>query len=754
MKKGRSKIKSSILLRVRFIYFLFMVLAVVILLRLIWIQFISHEVDYNARRLATRIFTEVRVPAQRGSILSRDDEPLAISIFRHQAYFDFAAEGLDSLNRFHEQSDSLAQLLSAFFKDKSAAEYRRFFRREHSRRYRLVRPRDTVMLRSEGWFSRWLDRIRGEEFVRKRIYDTLRDHTPVPIFPREVDFAEWDILRRYPLLNWNMGMVYNLRQSDKRIYPQGGLARRVIGDMADTVRDKRGHGIEESHRRELAGRDGKIIRQRIARGSSVRLPGGHNVEAKNGYDIVTTIDVELQDVADKALRRQIERHNAKWGTTIVMDTRTGEILAMANLGRNADGSIAETENYALGRSMEPGSTFKLASMLLLLDDADMSPDTEYDTGNGDPVKVGPVRGVRDSHRGDKVISFERAVAASSNVYFARAVWDRYGITGKKFDYSNFLRDNLRLGETVGLEYLGERKPYITEDWKVPDPGVMLVKMSYGYRVKLAPIQILTFYNAIANDGRMISPILIKEYRHEGRVVEEFESKVLRGSICSRSTLREVRHALEKVCTEGTARQFFGDTTRVKVAAKTGTAQVTSYAQGDRHYLGSMVAFFPAENPRYTVLTSIETKFQPGKAYYGTGLAGPVVKRMVDYIYNRSYDSTETLDRDMEYFPTHIKGGDIAQVREVADAFSPDVDYDERKGWGRVTVDTLSRVKIKSLDNNKTVPNVIGMGLKDALFLLESRGLRVRFSGRGTVYRQNIKAGTVAKTGTVIEITLR
>ena len=617
MKPERSKIKSDILLRVRLLYVLFILAGGVVLVRLVWVQLFSAEVAYNADRLSSRIFTEEVIPAQRGSILSRDGEPLATSIFRYQAAFDFASPGLDSLRTFREQADSLSKLLAAFFGDRPASEYARMFREEHARRYRLVNPRDTQYLRSEGWLSRMLDRLRGEEYVTRRIYDTIRDHTPVAVFPREVDYAEWEVLRRYPLLNWNMGMVYRLVERDERIYPQGELARRTIG----LTGDKGNYGIEEAYRAELAGRDGRAVRQRIARGFYGRVAGAGHEDPEDGYDVVTTLDLDLQDVADKALRQQLERQNALWGTTIVMETRTGEILALANLGRNADGSFAERENYALSRSMEPGSTFKLATMLTLLDDARMPVTTVYDTHNGDPVKIGPARNIRDSHRGDREIDFRRAVASSSNVYFAEAVWDRYGITGRKQRYSDYLRDELHLGETVGLERLGERAPSITSDWKVPDPGVMLVKMAYGYRVRLTPIQMITFYNAVANEGRMISPVLVRELRRGDRVEERFESRTISSSVCSRQTLRIVRECLQAVCTEGTASAFFRDTTRVRVAAKTGTAQITdARSREGRYYLGSMVAFFPADAPRYTVLTTIETRAQAGKAYYGGPLS--------------------------------------------------------------------------------------------------------------------------------------
>ncbi|WP_418992931.1 penicillin-binding protein [Alistipes sp.] len=749
MKRERSKIKSDILLRVRLLYVLFFLAAAVVLARLVWVQLFSSEVAYNARRLESRIFTEEVIPAQRGSILARGGEPLAASIFRYQPLFDFAAPGLDSLKTFHEQADSLAKLLAAFFGDRPASEYSRRMRQEHARRYRLVNPRDTTLRNSEGWFPRLMDRLRGEEFTTRRIYDTIRDHTPVGIFPREVDYAEWETLRRYPLLNWNMGMVYRLSERDQRIYPQGELGRRTIG----LTGDRGNYGIEAAYRDELAGRDGKAVRQRIARGFYGRVAGGHE-DPVDGLNVVTTLDLDLQDVADKALRRQLAAQNATWGTTIVMEVATGEILALVNLGRTADGSYIERENYALGRSMEPGSTFKLATMLALLDDAGMSPEVTYDTHNGDPVTVGPARNIRDSHRGDKVIDFRRAVASSSNVYFAKAVWDRYGITGKKQQYSDFLHNELRLGQTVGLEQLGERAPSITTDWKVPDPGVMLVKMAYGYRVQLAPIQMITFYNAIANGGRMISPVLVRELRRGDEVEERFECETLKSSICSRSTLEEVRRCLEAVASTGTASAFFRDTLRLRVAAKTGTAQITSGEKG--RYLGSMAAYFPADNPRYTVLTSIETRAQPGKAYYGGPLAGPVVKRLVDYIYARSHDWYGRVETDgPRRYPDRIKGGAIAQVRRVADRLSPRVSFDRRTGWGRTRVDSLSRVEIAGLaDEPGTMPDVRGMGLKDALFVLESHGLAVRFTGQGAVVQQSIAAGTRIAPGSAVTITLR
>ncbi|MBQ3246895.1 MAG: cell division protein FtsI, partial [Alistipes sp.] len=583
MQQEPSKIKSDILLRVRALYLFFMVLVAVILVRLVYVQFFSGETRLNAKRLSSRIFLPDTLYARRGNILARDGEPLAISIFRYQPLFDFDSEGFQDTESYLKQSDSLAQLLSAYFGDRSTREYQRVLREKQRKArdtYRLGPEYDTTYYRDEGLVPLLIDLLMGRAQVTERVRDTIRNHRPTVLFPREVDYGEWEVLRRYPILNYNMGMTYTLAEYDRRIYPQGDLARRTIGRVTSHGHD---YGLEMLYADALAGEDGFSLRQRIARGFSTRVGDAEHKAARDGMDVVTTLDLNLQDVADKALRQQLEAQNAQWGTTLVMEVETGEMLAMANLGRAADGTLSERENYALSRSMEPGSTFKLATVLALLDDAGMSPDKVYETHDGEPVTVGHAKNIRDSHRGDHEIALKRAVAGSSNVYFAKAFWEYYWQTGRKQQLSNYLHEKLGLGETVGLDSLGERSPQVTRDWKVPDPGVMLVKMAYGYRVQLTPLQMLTLYNAIANGGHKIAPVLVRELRREGEVVARFKTHTLRERICSEQTLAIVRDCLEEVAKTGTAAPFFRDTTRLRVAAKTGTAQITSGEAG--HYLG-------------------------------------------------------------------------------------------------------------------------------------------------------------------------
>ncbi len=746
----KSRIKSDILLRVRMLYVVFFLLGFVILSRLIWVQAFSRETAVNAGRIESRIFREEVVAARRGSILARGGEPLATSIFRYRVAFDFSAEGFDSLALFNEQSDSLAKLLSLYFKDRPASQYARRFREEHARHYRTVFRKDTVFYNSESWLGRLIDRMKGEETTKMKLYDTIRDPRPVEILPREVDYTEWQTLKEYPILNWNMGMVYTLEKRDERIYPQGELARRTIG----LVGDRGEYGIEAIYRDQLAGRDGREMRQRIARGFSGRVAGHEaNIDPQDGADVVTTLDLDVQDVADKALRSQLERQNAIWGTTVVMETATGEILAMANLGRREDGSYGEKENYALSRRMEPGSTFKAAALLALVEDRGADLSLSYDSGDGRPVMVGRAK-VQDSHSGFSTVDLKTATAQSLNVFFAKAVYEAYRDEPQR--YVDFLK-HLHLDRPMGLEAFGERTPLLPEPGqKIWYPHVTLPNLGYGYAVELAPIQVLTLYNAIANDGCMVAPRLVREVRRGDEILSRSEPQVLVDKICSRSSLNKVRECLEEVAVSGTAKYYFGDTTRFRVGAKTGTAK---FAQGDIHYsdgyyLGTMVTYLPADKPRYTLLTSIFTRRGNGTTYYGAGLAGPVQQRVAAYLAARSRVRRSAPEQRGSEHPVRIKGGDIGQIRKVASRYGAPLRTERKQGWGRVESDSAGSA-VRPLDENPArIPDVRGMGLKDALYLLESRGLRVRFSGRGAVVAQNPGPGAPLRRGETIAIELK
>lgn len=756
-KKREIDIKDEMYSRVKTVYILFILVGLCVMMRLVWVLGFSSEIACNADRLQQRIFVADSVYSRRGSILARDGEPLATSILRYRVDFDMAGEGFDSLALFREQADSLSKLLARFFRDRSAAEYRRRMVDEHQKRYKVKFRKDTTVRRSDGFFARVWDILRKDEFKTVKLYDTLRDHTPVTILPRPVDYNEWQELREYPILNWSMGMTYNLVTVDQRVYPYGELGRRTLG----LVGDRGNYGIEAVYRDILEGRNGRMLRQRIAPGFSSVVHSGDNIDAEDGLDIITTIDVDIQHIADQALRRQLTEQRAIWGTAMVMEVATGDILALVNLGETSErsGVYIEKENYALSRRMEPGSTFKLAALLALVDDCDVPITKKYDTFHGRAVRVGGSRGplIQDSHNIGGEIDLKEAVAQSSNVYFAEAIYQAYKNDPER--YVKFLK-HLGLDRTTGLDDMGEASPLLPEYGKKSKSwsAHTLPNLGYGYAIELPPIHTLVLYNAVANGGRMMAPRLIREVQRNGRTVDEFPPRVLVDRICSGSSLDVVRECLEETARTGTAKAYFRDTLAFRVAGKTGTAKFaqSGIKYSDGYYLGSMAVYFPADNPKYTVMTSVFTRRGRGTTVYGAGLAGPVERDIVNYIYYRDEDWHQTLTPSREkHYPARVKGGNIDYVRRVGDKFSPRVSFTDRHGWGIVRTDSLHNVDINTSEADRTtMPDVVGMGLKDALYMLESRGLHVTFTGKGSVRSQSIPAGRKIRAGQHVAITLR
>lgn len=730
---NRPNIKGDILLRVKVLYYLFFALGLLILTRLVWIQFFSEEIAQNSSRIEEKIFREVDVMAHRGNIYARNGEPLATSIFRYRVRFDMAAEGFDSLRLFQREADSLAELLSLHFGDRSKKEYLELLSEEHSKRYKLTERGDTSYYRSSTKLGRWWDRVWNREKISHKLYDTLRDTRPVAIFPRDVDYAEWRKLRTFPILNWSLGWVYRDSMVDRRVYPHGDLALMAISNAGT-------FGVEDVYREELSGRGGREKRQRIAHGFSVRVPGWEgSVEAMNGADVYTTIDLDIQDVADKALRRQLDSQKAFWGTTVVMECKTGDILAMANLGRKPNGEYGEIENYAMHHRAEPGSTFKLASTLALLEDCNFDLNKTYDTENGKTVEIGGAK-VRDSHAGGHEETLKSAFAESYNVWFVKAIYEAYKDNPKRF--TDFLR-RLHLGEVAGLEEFGHRAPYLPEPGKKGWWGVTLQNLAYGYGLELTPMHVLTLYNMVANDGVMVAPRLVTRIEREGEVLEQIPVRVLADSVCSERTLSTTREFLEEVAISGTGSSYFGDRSRYSVGAKTGTA---TYAQNgvvydDRYYLGSMVTYLPAEAPRYIFITSILTQKGRGTSYYGAHLAGPVQRQVATYLSTLIDDNREQISGKGDMKPERFKGGDGESMARIADNYGVELALPTKSGWIAIEKDSLLRGYVEFNSSIGQVPNVVGMGLKDAIYLLESRGFRVRFEGVGSVVSQEPLAGS-------------
>ena len=752
MDEQRYKLKKDIARRIKFLHLAFTGVVVFFLFYIIVFVMLNGEVSrgFEEVRNASILSTEI-IPAHRGSIYSRNGEVLATSISRKTLLIDFGSQRFDNFERYRCNADTLARKLAAYFGDRS---YREYYDELIKYRKAAIKQKNEIEIKKPKWYQFW----KYEERKTKEVVIS-RKHITRRLF-RDVDINEWHEIRNFPLLRNGLGSTYRTEDHDYRVYPQGNIALRTIGRLEH----HRSYGIEAALRDTLAGHNGKQLMQTISPGYKTRVSHRDNIEPQNGYDVVTTLDIDVQDVADNALREQLLAQNAIWGTTIVMECATGDILAMANLKRNGDKCVEE-QNYAIGIPVNPGSTFKLVSAMALLEHG-VPTSKEYNSEMGKRVRVGGAKGanVQDSHaiarESGGVIDMRRAFSESANVYFTKAVFEKFG--NKPVEFSDFCR-KLHLHETVGLEELGARKkPLPHLDKRHHSRYNALVNMAYGYGLEITPLHTIALYNAVANDGRMVAPRLILRTERDGKVVSEAPVRVIEEQICSQRTIDTLRSFMEEVSLTGTATEYFGEKKcSFRTGSKTGTAQVDSeingvrYKRGDGYYYGSMVTYLPADNPRYTIMTAIFTKRQEGKSYYGAGLAGPIQKSVATFLHNRDQQYAEEV-ADGDFRALSIKGGNIDKMRKVANEYGNKFSTDSRHGWGKGSVDEDGKFQISTLDTKSgSVPNVLGMGLNDALYLLEKSGLVVDIVGHGKVVKQSINPNTaVANTNKRITITLK
>lgn len=720
--------------------------------RLIYIQFYDTEVANQSTRVHKNLISVHPIYAKDGRILARDRSVLATTVERMKISFDMGGHGFDNEERFAEQTDTLSKLLSAYFGEQHARWYADTMQQIRKRVFR----RDSIGFEvkdNRSLFGKLFNSKKGLDTVT--LYKIKRSHTTTYLFS-DVDANQWDEISNYPILNGSMGQV--IRDSVKfiRTYPHDNLARRVIG----RTNVERPYGIEYAYRDSLKGIDGKMYKQYMAPNFRAKIENDtiKTVAAIDGADIVTTLDIELQDVADRALRQSLKEQDGMWGTTVVMECATGDILAMVNLRKNSKGEYTEGINYAVGQRMEPGSTMKLATTIILLDKAHLSPERQYNSGYGKKVKVGKYNEVADSHpigtRKNPKIDLKTAFAESANVYFLKAVIDNF--KGRETEYYSALC-SLYLDRHPALTELEQDPNRIflpkpgTEKWY----GSTLGLLSYGYGLEITPMQTLTLYNAVANNGKMVAPRLIKAFERKGKDAVEVPVKVLSEQICTPQTLALVREYLEQVALTGTAEGFFSEEqVPFRVGAKTGTAtsaKGVGYKEG--YHLGSMVTYLPADNPRYTFITAIYKKKGKG-SIFGATVAGPVQKRIATYLYNREEQWAQRLMvGDVKQLPIDVKGGNIEHIGNVASRFDLATAYTSPTGWG-TTRTGINSITIRSTTAEKrVVPDVMGMGLSDALYLLEDRGLKVSFSGSGKVVYQSIDSGTALHQGDRIKIRL-
>ena len=693
-------IKKSILIRVR-IAFLFVVLfAIAVVVKTGHIQIVQGE---KWASMGERIsFDFKRVKATRGNIYSDNGSLLATSLPFYKIAFDAT---LPADEVFRKGVDSLAYHLAHFFRDRSKTDYKRL----------LIDAR-----------------AMGKQYIilnRKRInYQGKKEMTTWPIF-REGRLRGGAIFEKI----------------DVRYHPFTNLSRRTIGFINE---NDKGAGLEYSFKDQLGGQDGHAYYQKISGGVWKPVFDANNIKAINGLDLETNLDINLQDVAETALHKAMMQHKADDGLVVVMDVRSGAVKAISNLSDNGHGGFYEKYNFATGQLFEPGSTFKLVTMIALLEDTPVELSDSIDTGNGTfNFYNKPVRDHEEGGLG--MVTVQEAFEHSSNVAMAKLVDKYFGLRPQQF--VSYL-DKLGQSKPLGLQIAGEPTPKIKRPGEKGWSGISLPWMAYGYGFETTPLHTLALYNAVANDGVMIKPVFVKSIKRADEEKETFETEVISKQICSGKTLAKLKLLLEGVVENGTAKNIKG--THYRIAGKTGTAQILEKGRYTKKYITSFVGYFPADAPKYSAIVLI--KNPRGWYQYGSSVAAPVFKEIADNIYARDINLHPPMDMkkyaSMEVLPV-IRGGKQQELTMLCNELGISNHSQTEEEWVRSARNGTGVNWNKSDVAKGYVPNVMGMTFRDALYLLENTGLKVFYEGTGRVTRQSVAAGVRVTKGGRIYIRL-
>ena len=694
--------REEIVWRGGLIYIAIGLLAAALLIRIIILQYVQRG---KWTDMAEKfVYKSGEVQADRGDILTNDGRLLASSVPYYTIYMDTRSSGMSSAtwsNGINGLSAGLAQLLG----DRSAS----------------------------GWKSVITEaRKKGDRYFliqRKVNYETLKKLKALPIF-REGQYKG--------------GMV--AQAENRRILPNSDLASRTIGYL--NLGEGNQVGVEGAFDKDLAGKNGVAIKQRLTGGDWITVEGPGSVDSRDGNDVVTTLDLDLQDVASTALLNQLRKNNADHGCAVLMEVSTGKIKAIANLGLQDDGDYHETYNYAIGESTEPGSTFKLASIMAALEDGVIDTSDYVDTGDGTVKYYNKI--TRDTKAHGR-LTVKQVFEESSNVGTSKLIYANYKDDPKKFVNRLYA---MRLNKPLELQIKGEGDPLIRYPGDKLWSGLSLPMMSYGYEVQLTPLQILSFYNAVANDGRMMRPYFVTAVMRNGSVIKNYEPEVIINSIASRSTIRKAKKMMEGVVEHGTATNLKNP--NYKIAGKTGTAQIAKdkygYRTGDHmSYSASFVGYFPAENPLYSCIVVVNSP--SGGVYYGNIVAGTVFKEISDKVYATRFFREYKPENKDDVKPSAPDAGNgyRADINEVLKNLDVRYQRTADDDWvaTRESGDTVRLAGVKIQQG--LVPDVRGMSLRDAIYLLENSGLRVRYSGKGRVLRQSPEHGARYNDGTIVSL---
>jgi cell division protein FtsI (penicillin-binding protein 3) len=654
--------------RIYLVAFSIVLVAIAVAMKLTNIQWV--EGNYYRKLAKDRTVRTFVIPANKGNIYSADGSLLATSIPNYTIRFDAVAP---KASDFDAKVDSLALGLSKLL-GKPSSFYNSLLRiaRTNKSRYTLI--------------------------------------------AENLSYTEYSIIKKLPLFNkgaYKGGII--VEQETVREHPIGQIAERTIGyDRVDENGVRKQVGIEGAFGKYLNGKDGKVLKQKIAKGQWKPIRDINEVDPQDGYDVISSIDVYIQDIAHHALLKQLQDYNAEHGCVVVMETKTGQIKAISNLGKDAtSGNYYETENYAIKEAHEPGSTFKLVDLIALLDDKKVDTSKVYDRKGG-LIKIYG-KDVEDSHRGgEQKISLARGMEISSNTVMVQAVYENYRNNPKQFIDRI---DRMGLSKPLGLPIQGEGTPIIPHPADKRWSAIALPWMAFGYGVAVTPLQTLTLYNAIGNNGEMIKPQFVSEIKEWNKVIKKYDKEIINSKICSDETVKKIQAVLKNVVQKGTGKSLYSKD--FSMAGKTGTAQANYGKNGgnDKHYISSFVGYFPAEHPKYSCIVVVHKPDAKNKGYYGADVAGPVFKRIAQKIFTDAPSTNEIKDLD----------------KKVA---NQENNYEE--------------YYIKAQVTKNTIPNLKGMPGMDAVALLGNLGLKVKIKGIGKVKNQSVSAGKpIIKNSTII-----
>jgi cell division protein FtsI (penicillin-binding protein 3) len=701
-------IKKDILWRVYLTYFLTFIFGVFIISKIFIIQFSEGEKwRAKAESFSTRFFD---IEASRGNIYDVNGNLIATSLPYFEVGMDVNADAITK-DIFNNNIDSLSYCLSQIFTDKTKKEYIKLLRKA----------------RKDG--SRWV------------------------VLQKNVSYPELQRMKKFPLLRKGKnrgGFVY--LQTDRRERPFQSLAARTIGKLNENGTGK-SYGLEVAFNDYLKGVKGHRVMQRIAGGVWRPIDTDEEIDPEDGNDVVSTIDINVQDVAENSLRNTLKKHGAGNGCLVLMEIKTGEVKAIVNLTRKDSATYVENLNYAVGRATVPGSTFKLPSLVALMEDHDVSLEEQVEVGNGKVMFSD--RTVSDSHPPIKAkYTVQEVFEQSSNVGVTKLIWRYYSKDPQKYIDRLYA---MNLNTPLGISLPGEAKPYIKNTKDKTWSKISLPWISYGYETRITPLQILTFYSAIANNGRMMRPMFVKEIRKRGQLIKAFLPEVINPKICSEETVNKAKKMMEGVVLNGTAKSL--KASEYQIAGKTGTAQL-GLVNGKMTYQASFVGYFPADNPKYCCIVVISAP--SGDSYYGGAVAGPVFKEVADKVYASSTEIHKEINSPIELYAKHIPSVKSGKQEEITiclnklkiahNSSAGDSEWISTNQQDSITLNFSPKKLEENLKQN-VVPNLVGLNARDAYYLLENSGLRVKIIGSGSVAKQSIEAGTKFNKGTQIVLEL-